>query len=254
MKNSICKNCNNQFSGSYCSNCGQRVIANKRLKFKDIVNDFVDNAFNIHKGLFYTFWNLIIKPGIVGRAFVSGQRKRFTNPVRYLIIAVAIQAFMDYWFLNPELTEQPDFISFPFLSENVNNSMANWNHILATQYSLIHNLSMILIYPAAFLVLFKKLKYNFTELLTVNFYYFSTGLILTLFAITVFYGITGNNIPVPVIILVTMSYVIWSNMSFFNNEKFLKRLLKVITAMLFFILFRVFFMVYILSVLFPINQ
>ena len=80
------------------------------------------------------------------------------------------------------------------------------------------------------------------------------GLALVIVAITVFYGITGNNIPVPVIILVTMSYVIWSNMSFFNNEKFLKRLLKVLTAMLFFILFRVFFMVYILSVLFPINQ
>jgi hypothetical protein len=253
VNNVTCNNCNTTYSGSFCSNCGQRAIANKRLKFKDIVNDFVDNAFNIHKGLFYTFWNLIIKPGMVGRTFISGQRKRFTNPVRYLIIAVAIQAFMDYWFLNPELTEQPDFISFTFLSESVNNSMAHWNHILATQYSLIHNLTMIFIFPAACLVLFKKLKYNFTELLTVNFYYFSTGLILTLFTIIAFYVITGNSIPVPAIILATMSYVIWSNMSFFNNVRFLNRLLKVLTAMLFFMLFRVFFVVYILSVLFPLD-
>ena len=252
MKNT-CKNCKTDFSGSYCSNCGQRAIANNRLQFKDIVNDFADNAFNIHKGLFYTFWNLIIKPGMVGRAFISGQRKRFTNPVRYLIIAVALQAFMDYWFLNPELTEQPDFISFPFLSDSVNNSMAHWNHILATKYSLIHNLSMILIFPAAFLVLFKKLKYNFTELLTVNFYYFSTGLILTLFTIISFNVITGNSIPVPVIILVTMLYVIWSNMSFFNNVNVWKRLIKVVVAMLLFMLFRVFFVVYALSAVFPIE-
>ena len=252
MKNT-CKNCKTDFSGSYCSNCGQRAIANNRLQFKDIVNDFADNAFNIHKGLFYTFWNLIIKPGMVGRAFISGQRKRFTNPVRYLIIAVALQAFMDYWFLNPELTEQPDFISFPFLSDSVNNSMAHWNHILATKYSLIHNLSMILIFPTAFLVLFKKLKYNFTELLTVNFYYFSTGLILTLFTIISFNVITGNSIPVPVIILVTMLYVIWSNMSFFNNVNVWKRLIKVVVAMLLFMLFRVFFVVYALSAVFPIE-
>lgn len=253
MKNTTCKNCKTDFSGSYCSNCGQRDIANYRLKFKDAVNDFADNAFNIHKGLFYSFWNLIIKPGIVGRAFIAGQRKRFTNPVRYLIIAVALQAFMDYWVLNPELNEQPDFINFTFLSDGVNNSMAHWNLTLATKYALIHNLSMILIFPAAFLVLFKKLKYNFTELLTVNFYYFSTGLILTLLTIVVFYMTTGNGLPVPAIILVTMSYVVWSNMSFFNNVKFLERLLKVLTAMLFFMLFRVFFVVYLLSVLFPIK-
>jgi len=111
---------------------------------------------------------------------------------------------------------------------------------------------MILIYPAAFLVLFKKLKYNFTELLTVNFYYFSTGLIITLLSIITFYGITGNSLPVPFIILVTMLYVIWTNMNFFKNVKFWERLLKVLLAMLFFIIVRVFLLVYVLSVLFPI--
>lgn len=251
MKTIVCHNCKSKYSGNFCSNCGQRAIANNRLKFKDIVNDFFDNAFNIHKGLFHTFWSLIIRPGMVGRAFISGERKRFTNPVRYLIIAVAIQAFMDYWFLNPELTEQPDFINFSFLSESINNSMAYWNHTLATQYSLVHNLSMILVYPAAFLVLFKKLNYNFTELLTVNFYYFSTGLILTLFSIIAYNAITGFSLPVTVIIVITMSYVVWSNMNFFNNVNFWERLLKVLTAMLFFMLFRVFLVVYVLSVLFP---
>jgi hypothetical protein len=218
-----------------------------------MVNDFIDNAFNVHKGLFFTFWSLVIKPGMVGRAYISGQRKRFTNPVRYLIIAVAIQAFMDFWVLHPELTNQPKFISFPFLSESVNNSMAQWNHILATKYALIHNLSMILIFPATFLILFKKLKYNFTELLTVNFYYFSTGLIITLFSILSFYLITGNSLATSMIILITMSYVIWSNMNFFKPFDFWIRLLKVLIAMLFFMIIRVFFVVYILSVLFPIQ-
>lgn len=250
MKNT-CQNCKTSFSGNFCPNCGQKAIANNRLKFKDIVNDFIDNAFNVHKGLFFTFWSLVIKPGMVGRYYISGQRKRFTNPVRYLIIAVAIQALIDFWVLHPELSTQPGFISFPFLSESINNSMAQWNHILATKYALIHNLSMILIFPAAYLILFKKLKYNFTELLTVNFYYFSTGLIITLFSILTFYLITGNSLPIPAIILITMSYVVWSNMSFFNSINMWQRLTKVLAAMLFFMLFRVFFLVYILSVLFP---
>jgi len=112
---------------------------------------------------------------------------------------------------------------------------------------------MILIFPAAFLVLFKKLNYNFTELLTVNFYYFSTGLIITLLSIIAFYVVTGNSLPVPAIILATMSYVVWSNMSFFNSVNFWERLLKVLAAMVFFILVRVFLVVYVLSVMFPIE-
>lgn len=253
MKDLICKNCKNMYSKSYCSTCGQRDIANKRLRFSTIFNDFLDNAFNIHKGLFFTFWNLIIKPGKVGEAYILGQRKKYVNPVRYLIIAVAIQAFLDFWILQPELVEQPDFISFPFLSEQMNTNMAYWNHTLATKYSLIHNLSMIFIFPITFLLLFKKLGYNFTELLAVNFYYFSTGLILTLTALISFYVISGVDIPIPIIILITMSYVVWTNMLFFKKIPFWSRLLKVLLAMLIFMLFRVFLIVYLLSLIIPIT-
>jgi len=153
-----CNNCQNKYSGKFCPNCGQRDIANNRLKFSEIINDFFDNAFNIHKGLFFTFWTLIVNPGKVGKSYIKGQRKKFTNPARYLIIAIAIQAFLDYWFLQPELTQQPDFVNFSFLSEKVNKNMAFWNHTLATKYSLIHNLSMILIFPAAFVLSFQKIK------------------------------------------------------------------------------------------------
>lgn len=246
-----CNNCQNTSSGKFCPNCGQRNIANNRLKFSEIITDFFDNAFNIHKGLFYTFWNLIFKPGIVGKSYILGQRKRFTNPVRYLIIAVAIQAFIDYWFLHPELTQQPEFVNFSFLSEQTNENMAFWNHTLATKYSLIHNLSMILVFPATFILLFKKLKYNFAELLTINFYYFSNGLIITLVTMITYSVIFKDKMPVPLIILITFSYVVWANMRFFKEVKIWKRLMKILIAVLVFMLFRAFFLIYILSILFP---
>lgn len=247
-----CKNCQNTYAGKFCSNCGQRDIANKRLRFSEIISDFFDNAFNIHKGLFYTFWNLLVNPGKVGKSYIEGRRKEFTNPARYLIIAIAIQAFIDYWFLQPELTQQPDFINFSFISEEINKNMAFWNHTLATKYSLIHNLSMILIFPATFVFLFKKLKYNFTELLTINFYYFSSGLIVTLFTLLTYGQFFKNKMETPLIIGVTFSYVIWANMSFFNEVKFWNRLIKVLIAVFIFMLIRVFFMIYFLSILFPI--
>jgi hypothetical protein len=247
-----CKNCQNKYSGKFCSNCGQRDIANNRLKFSEIISDFFDNAFNIHKGLFFTFWSLIVSPGNVGKSYIEGQRKIFTNPARYLIIAVAIQAFLDYWFIQPELTQQPDFINFSFLSEKVNTTMAYWNHTLATKYSLIHNLSMILIFPVAFLFLFKRLKYNFTELLTINFYYFSTGLVLTVFTIFTYAHLFENDLKTSFIIGITFSYIIWANMSFFKEVKFWSRLFRIFLAILLFMFIRVFFMIYVLSIIYPI--
>lgn len=246
-----CNNCQHNYSENFCGHCGQRAVANKRLQFSDIISDFFDNAFNIHKGLFFTFWNLIIKPGKVGNDYIAGQRKKYTNPVRFLIIAIAIQAFVDYWFLHPELTQQPDFINVPFLSDTINESMAYWNHTLATQYALIHNLTMIFIFPIIFIWLFKKLKYNFTELLAVNFYYFSAGLIIVLLIILAFSLFNTSILPKVVIILTTLSYTVWANMQFFKKVSFWSRIFKVFIALLIFMLVRVFLLVYVLSILFP---
>lgn len=254
-KNSLkCNNCQHTIAEKYCPNCGQRVVANKRLQFSDILSDFFDNAFNIHKGLFFTFWNLIIKPGTIGNAYISGQRKKYTNPVRFLIIAIAIQTFADYWFIHPELTQQPDFIHIPFLSDEINKNMAFWNHTLATQYSLIHYLTMIIIFPSVFIVLFKKLTYNYTELIAVSFYYFSTSLVIVLLLILTFAMFSDTTLPKAIIIITTLLYIAWANMHFFRKVPFWQRFLKIVIALIIFMLVRVFLLVYVLSVLFPMNN
>ena len=250
LSKGLCQNCGLEFSGNYCSACGQRSIGNQRLNFKNLVKDFFDNVFNLHSGFFFTFWRLIVAPGQVGRDYVRGRRKSYTHPVRYLIIAIAVQALVDYWFLHPELNEQPDFFFFPFLSADMNQNMAIWNHVIATKYPLIHNTSMILIFPLVFIWLFKPLQYNFTELLTVNFYYFGTGLIITLSGI-LFFTLFGPGLPVPLIILLTMSYVVWSSMRFFSSVSTLRRIVNILLAIVFFMVFRVFLLVYIVSLFFP---
>lgn len=247
-----CHNCHKEFEGEFCSHCGQLYTANNRLSFADIRRDFFDNVFNVHRGLPFTIWNLLIRPGKVGREYLDGRRKTYTNPVRYLIIALAIQAFVDYWFIRPDLNEQPDFFEFAFLSDQLNHQMAIWNHVLATKFALIHNLTMIVVFPSIFLFLFRKQGYNFTELLTVNFYYFSTGLILTISTIFLAYQ-AGFELPIQGILLATLGYVVWSSMRFFREESFWIRTVKVSIAVLIFMVVRVFFLVFVMSLLFPIS-
>jgi hypothetical protein len=249
----LCQNCKNNFSGNYCHECGQRTIANHRLSWKDSISEFGDNVFNLDKGFLITFWKLLIRPGIVGCNFLAGERKKYTNPIRYLIIAVAVQAFFDYWLLEAGPNENPDFFYFPFLSAEINSKMAIMNHLIATKYAFVHNLSMIILFPAIFYIVFRKLHYRYIELLTINFYYFSTGLIIVLILLLLSFLI-GVNFPIPAIIFSTMAYVFWSSFRFFKDIYWVKRVGYIFLSLVLFMIIRVFLITYLISIFVPIEK
>ena len=154
MNQQKCKNCQNIFDGAYCHNCGQRDIGNQRLQMGEVINDFFDNIFNLHKGFLFTFWNLIIIPGSVAHSYINGKRKTFTNPTRYMVIALAFQTFIDYWFKTTDVIKNETYYTFSFLSNSLNKSMEIWNIKLAVEYILLTNLFMIILIPALLGTLF----------------------------------------------------------------------------------------------------
>jgi hypothetical protein len=251
--NQFCQNCNKPISDNYCAHCGQRAIANQRLSWKEIFSDFADNVLNLDKGFFFTFWKLLVSPGKVGRNFLRGERKKYTSPIRYLIIAVAIQAFIDYWLLEAGPNENPDFFYFPFLSAEMNSKMAIMNHLIATKYAFAHNLSMIIIFPAIFYVIFRRLHYRYIELLTVNFYYFSSGLMIVLILLF-FSWLIGFDFPIPAIIFSTIAYVFWSSFHFFKDIHWAKRVGYILLSLVLFMLMRVFLLTYFISIFVPIEN
>lgn len=244
-----CKNCQNSFTGNFCSNCGQRHIGNKRLQMREVINDFFDNTFNLHKGFFFTMWKLLITPGKVAHAYINGQRKSFSNPTRYMVIALAFQTFIDYWFKTTDIIENETYFYFSFLSEELNKSMQIWNVKLAVEYILLTNLFMIVLLPALFYFAFKALKLNYTELLTTSFYFFSTILFITMPFLFITKVLIGIYVSKEVIIVIFMSYLLWSNMQFFNKIHIWKRLLKIVLVIAVFMAIRVFCLPLIMSLI-----
>jgi hypothetical protein len=253
MNSQICKNCSSDFIGNFCSHCGQRSIANKRLQIREVLQDFLDNTFNIHRGLFFTFYNLIIRPGKVGHTYLEGQRKTYTNPTRYMVIALAFQTFIDYWFETTEVIKNDKYFNFSFLSEQINESMEIWNVKLAVEYLLFTNLFQIVVIPALFYVLFKFLNFNYTELLTVSFYFNPTILFINMPILLITKVVFGIYISKEIIILIFLAYLIWSNLSFFKVVPFWNRLLRILTAIGIFMFLRVFLLPYVLSLILPIT-
>lgn len=83
----ICKNCGTTHTGSFCNNCGQQII-DKRFTTKYLINNSISAAFNLDKGLLYTFYNVLIRPHKVVSEYISGITKRYTNPAKFAVYLI----------------------------------------------------------------------------------------------------------------------------------------------------------------------
>ncbi|WP_431134539.1 DUF3667 domain-containing protein [Psychroserpens mesophilus] len=253
MKKRYCKNCETEFKGNYCFNCGQVATANNRLKFTNIFNDFFDNTFNIHKGFFFTFWKLLIRPSEVLKSFIQGSRKKFTNPTRYLVIALAIHEFFKYWSNANEAINAEHFQGFSFLSNQLNTSMLLWDLRLITDWTLLGNLIEALVFPIGFYGLFRKLRYNYSELLTLSFYLIANSIFITTFFVGLPKLLINAYAPVLFVVIAIMIYYIYALTTFFREVALLKRILFVLIGLVIFFFIRFLLIPLLLALLFPLS-
>ncbi len=87
IERKLCKNCNSELVGLYCSECGQKNT--ELLSVKAIVKEFADNVFSFDSRFFITLKYLIIKPGFLTKEYWAGRRTTYLSPLRmYLVLSV----------------------------------------------------------------------------------------------------------------------------------------------------------------------
>ncbi len=84
-----CAGCHAALSGPFCAQCGQRA-GEGRLTLRTVGGHMVADAFDMNRGLLFTALELSRRPGAAIRAYVEGDRARFTNPVKYFLIMATI--------------------------------------------------------------------------------------------------------------------------------------------------------------------
>ena len=252
IKINNCNNCGTDFEGNYCFNCGQVDSANRRLVFTNIVTDFFDNTFNIHKGFFYTFWNLIIRPSKVSKSYIQGKRNTYTNPTRYLVIALAIFASVQYWTQMNEVINNDNFEGYPFLSDQLNNSARLWDLRLLTDWTLLGNLLEALVFPFGFFLLFRKLKYNYSELLVLSFYLISNSIFITVLLVGLPKFTLDFHSPTIFVVAAILIYYVFALTNFFKEVPILRRIIFILIGLMIFFLLRFMLIPLILAVLFPV--
>ncbi|MEO0817408.1 MAG: DUF3667 domain-containing protein [Pseudomonadota bacterium] len=97
-----CANCGAPLMGEYCHVCGQRGKDPRRLVI-GLAQDVIVETLSVDSKLARTIWMLFRAPGRLAKAYVSGQRVRYTPPFRlYLFTSVLFFAAL-FWTLTTEL-------------------------------------------------------------------------------------------------------------------------------------------------------
>lgn len=89
----ICKNCFNKLESKYCQECGQKSNTN-RIDWHEISHDMIHSIWHIDKGFFYTFVQLIKRPGASISDYLAGRRVNYFKPFSYLLLTSAISLFV----------------------------------------------------------------------------------------------------------------------------------------------------------------
>ncbi len=201
-----CKNCNQEVSGKFCSNCGQPTEI-KRLSKNYIVHE-IEHVLHLEKGILYTIRELLLKPGATVRYFIKENRSRLVKPIIFIIVTSLIYTIVNSFF---KIEEQ--YIEMKGMENSSIGTMFSWmqNHY---GYANI----VLGVFIAYWLkIFFKKYEYNFFEILVLLCFVIGIGMLI--------YAVFGIMEGITHIKMMTISgilgfaYVTWAIAQFFDSNK-----------------------------------
>jgi hypothetical protein len=84
-----CINCGSEVRQAYCGVCGQPANP-KRLTWKAFWSDLLDRIYSIDTRFLRTVVGLTIRPGIVAKQFIDGNRVLYVPPMSYFLITITL--------------------------------------------------------------------------------------------------------------------------------------------------------------------
>ncbi len=104
-ENGPCPNCGELRCGPYCHRCGQRAQS-IQVSLGKLVRELVEELFGWDGRVFRTLGVLLAKPGGLTRAYLLGQRRRYTSPLR-LFVAVLLVSLIPLFVLQQVAMFEP---------------------------------------------------------------------------------------------------------------------------------------------------
>src|SRR5690348_17045203 len=82
----VCKSCGNQFIGTYCNLCGERVLHATDRSFKKLLGNILVAITFADSKFFNTLWLILRKPGFISKEFAEGRRVKYLPPLSLFFV------------------------------------------------------------------------------------------------------------------------------------------------------------------------
>jgi hypothetical protein len=84
-----CLNCGTTVTDKFCPHCGQKIEV-KRLSWRTLLEEIHYFFFDEEGGFFKTVAELTIRPGRLYKDYLDGKRKRYDEPISFLLVCITI--------------------------------------------------------------------------------------------------------------------------------------------------------------------
>lgn len=170
-----CKNCGNDFSGTYCNQCGEKVYAHHDKSIVHLFEEGLHFLTHFESSFLTTLKTVITKPGKFSLDYCAGIRKKYFKPVSlFLFLVVLYLLFPHFHGLNMKLgtytAEQYGFtwIAVPLVEKKMKKKKINFQEvakIYESKSASVSKIGLFFILPLAAAVLlllfFNTRKYYF---------------------------------------------------------------------------------------------
>lgn len=234
----ICKNCEQQFQGSFCNNCGQKSNV-KRINFAYLIREIPSSVFQLNSGILFTIKLLSTKPGRGIKDFLDGKRKAYFKPLAFVLVLSAIYVFVAHF------TSKPTYLEgiFTEIKEIIKQHQAIELTVFVKLLNWLSNnfaysaLVLLPVFSLASYLAFLKSKLNYFEHLVLNMYIFGQQILIYIFFVVLFsiFKVSPKILELTSFVSATL-YLFWVYFLFFQSKKLVRLLFTFFAYLLHFIL------------------
>ncbi len=166
-----CLNCETEFEGKYCPECGQTSKTGK-LNLRILIKDVLAGMFDLEKPLYRTLIGLATKPGTMISNYIDGKRKSYANPIKFGLATSALLMLMTR--LRGSITDATMEVtdSFPDMDEAGRQFALEYAKITEAMepYNQILTIFLIPLIAGLFSLFFRKTSRSYTDNIAFSFY------------------------------------------------------------------------------------
>lgn len=222
----VCLNCGTALTDQYCAHCGQNN-KDKRLQMRSLLSTIFDDMLELDLPIIRTVIDLTLRPGQACLEYIRGKRKKYSNPLRYFFIMIALFTiasltsdmdptrlfnFQDSWMFNFQDSSQN-----PEKAERVHEYLMGMMQFVFQSYNYLY-FAAIPTFALFLRVTFRRLPRNYAEHLI--FVLFIVGQRLLFEALVTPLGLRDQLVGRILIEIVLLGYFMWAALKFFEHRSF----------------------------------